>query len=292
MYPVSSHKRTLGIWVSNSVVLACIAVLENWFASKFSNEFGMTVHVSNFSSLIWSLTIKHLPLVDHSVTDLYILNLWFGAVIYYFKGVLTSSKGWSYMLVLLPSTRWRWCPVEYLLVSYSMRVCMKPSNIHPHTSAIWEKLIKPTYRTRLWRGKYGFILLHKDETFLCETGFLLSQVLWTTRKISKINYLVFQLLRGRVKRRGLPFITTTGSLYQILGPRMAEKFKYSGIFHTRNCVCLPMMDSDSYGWITVRRENRYGLAWKFSGYTRNSGFCAQITTIVLHILFGIFASSV
>ena len=52
----------------------------------------------------------------------------------HFKGVLTSSKGGSNMLVLLASPRWRWCPSEYLLVSNSTRFCMKPENIHTDTA--------------------------------------------------------------------------------------------------------------------------------------------------------------
>ena len=35
------------------------------------------------------------------------------------KGVLTSSKGGCYMLVVLASPRWRWCPGEYSLVLYA-----------------------------------------------------------------------------------------------------------------------------------------------------------------------------
>ena len=50
------------------------------------------------------------------------------------------------MLVLLASPRLRWCPGEYLLVAYSISNHMEPANIRQDTSAIWEKLIKPTYR--------------------------------------------------------------------------------------------------------------------------------------------------
>ena len=54
-----------------------------------------------------------------------------------FIGLLTSSKGGSYILVLLASPRWRWCPGEYSLVSNRISCCMKPANIRPDTSAIW-----------------------------------------------------------------------------------------------------------------------------------------------------------
>ena len=65
------------------------------------------------------------------------------------KAVLRSSKDGLYMLVLLASPRWRWCPGEYFLVSNSMVFCIEPENIHPDTSATWEKLIKPTYRAHI-----------------------------------------------------------------------------------------------------------------------------------------------
>ena len=40
---------------------------------------------------------------------------------------------------------------EYLLVPNYFRFCMKPANIRQDTySAIWEKLIKPTYRANLF----------------------------------------------------------------------------------------------------------------------------------------------
>ena len=54
------------------------------------------------------------------------------------------------MLVLLASHRWRWCPGKYLLVPYGFRICMKPANMRQDTSAIWEKLIKLTYRAHLF----------------------------------------------------------------------------------------------------------------------------------------------
>ena len=66
------------------------------------------------------------------------------------KAYLLRQKYGRYMLVLLASPRWRWCPADYLLVPYGFRFCMKPANIHQDTSAIWEKLIKPTYRAHLF----------------------------------------------------------------------------------------------------------------------------------------------
>ena len=54
------------------------------------------------------------------------------------------------MLVLLASPRWRWCPGEYFLIPYGFRFCMKPANIRQDTNAIWEKLIKPTYKAHLF----------------------------------------------------------------------------------------------------------------------------------------------
>ena len=48
------------------------------------------------------------------------------------------------MLVSLASPRGRWCLSEYVLVSYTMRFCIKPVNIRQETCTIWEKLIKLT----------------------------------------------------------------------------------------------------------------------------------------------------
>ena len=56
------------------------------------------------------------------------------------KAYKLRQKYGLYMLVLLASPRWRWCPGEYLLVSYVFRFCIKPANIRQDTSAIWEKL--------------------------------------------------------------------------------------------------------------------------------------------------------
>ena len=72
--------------------------------------------------------------------------------------VLRQKDG-LYMLVLLASTIWHWCLGEYLLVSYSMMFCMKPANIRPETSPIWEKRIKPTYRAQLFH-KVSMPLIH------------------------------------------------------------------------------------------------------------------------------------
>ena len=63
---------------------------------------------------------------------------------------LLGEKDGLYMLVLLASPRWLWCPGEYLLVSYSMIFCMEPEYIRQDISATWEKLIKPTYRVHLF----------------------------------------------------------------------------------------------------------------------------------------------
>ena len=60
------------------------------------------------------------------------------------KAYLLRQKDGLYTLVSLASPRWPWCPGEYLLVPYGFRFCMQPSNIRQDTSAIWEKLIKPT----------------------------------------------------------------------------------------------------------------------------------------------------
>ena len=66
------------------------------------------------------------------------------------KAYLLRQKDWLYMLVLLASPRWRWCPDEYLLVPYGFRFCMQRAYIRPETSDIWEKLIEPTYRVHLF----------------------------------------------------------------------------------------------------------------------------------------------
>ena len=63
---------------------------------------------------------------------------------------LLGEKDGLYMLVLLASLKWLWCPGEYLLVSYSMIFCMEPEYIRHDISATWEKLIKPTYRAHLF----------------------------------------------------------------------------------------------------------------------------------------------
>ena len=60
------------------------------------------------------------------------------------KGILLRQKDGLYMLVSLASSRWCGCPGEYLLVPYGFRFCMQLANIRQDTSAIWEKLIKPT----------------------------------------------------------------------------------------------------------------------------------------------------
>ena len=82
-----------------------------------------------------------------------IIHLMFGSYIILeileLKDVLRQKDG-LYMLVLLASPRWRWCPCEYLLVPYGFRFCMEPANFRLDTSAIWEKLIKPTYRSHLF----------------------------------------------------------------------------------------------------------------------------------------------
>ena len=68
------------------------------------------------------------------------------------KAYLLCQKEGLYMLVILASSRWCWCPGEYLPVSYRIWNHMEPANIRQDTSAIWEKLIKPTY----WRSiKYA-----------------------------------------------------------------------------------------------------------------------------------------
>ena len=64
------------------------------------------------------------------------------------KAYLRHQKDGLYMLVLLASPRWSWCPGEYLLVSYRIWNHMEPANIHQDTSTIWEKLIKPIYMYR------------------------------------------------------------------------------------------------------------------------------------------------
>ena len=66
------------------------------------------------------------------------------------KGYLLRQKDGLYMLVVLASPRWRWYPGKYLLIPYNFRFCMQPANIRQDTSAIWEKLIKPTYRAHLF----------------------------------------------------------------------------------------------------------------------------------------------
>ena len=66
------------------------------------------------------------------------------------KVYLLHQKDGLYMLVVLASPGWRWCPGEYLLVTCGFRFCMKPANICQDTSTIWEKLIKPTYRAHLF----------------------------------------------------------------------------------------------------------------------------------------------
>ena len=86
--------------------------------------------------------------------DIHLLwHVWFGYMAYSLKAYWLRQKGGSYMLVLLASPRWRWCPGEYSLVSLQhddslvsceSRSVMKPANIRPETSGIWEKLIKPT----------------------------------------------------------------------------------------------------------------------------------------------------
>ena len=63
----------------------------------------------------------------------------------YLKAYLLREKDGLYMLVLLASPRWRWCPGEYLLVPYGFRFCMQPANIRQDTSAT-----KPTYRAHLF----------------------------------------------------------------------------------------------------------------------------------------------
>ena len=74
------------------------------------------------------------------------------------------------MLVLLASPRWRWCPGEYLLVPYGFRLCMKPANIRLDTSAIWEKLIKPTYRAHLFDEVSTPLTHYLQNTFLFLNG--------------------------------------------------------------------------------------------------------------------------
>ena len=66
------------------------------------------------------------------------------------KAYLLRQKDGLYMLVLLASPRWRWCPGEYLLVSYRIRNYMELVNIRQDTNAIWEKLIKRTHRAHLF----------------------------------------------------------------------------------------------------------------------------------------------
>ena len=66
------------------------------------------------------------------------------------KAYLLRQKDGLYMLVLLASPRWRWCPGQYSLVPYGFRFCMQPSKMRQDTSSIREKLIKPTYRAHLF----------------------------------------------------------------------------------------------------------------------------------------------
>ena len=56
---------------------------------------------------------------------------------------LLCQKDGLYMLVLLASSRLRWCPSEYLLFPCGFRFCMKAANIRQDTSTTWEKLINP-----------------------------------------------------------------------------------------------------------------------------------------------------
>ena len=62
---------------------------------------------------------------------------------------LLRQKDGLYMLVVLASPRWGWCPGKYLLVPFGFTFCLNQQIFRQDTSAIWEKLKKPTYRTHL-----------------------------------------------------------------------------------------------------------------------------------------------
>ena len=102
----------------------------------------------NGGSLIYGPdeSLAHLVLLGTNLDQIMNTKLRIQIVI---KGVLTLSKDGLYMMVLLASPRWRWCPGKYSLVSYSMIFCVEPENIHPDTSATWDKLMKPTYGAHL-----------------------------------------------------------------------------------------------------------------------------------------------
>jgi len=97
---------------------------------------------------------------------------------------LLGEKDGLYLLVLLASPRWLWCPGEYLLVSYSMIFCMEPEYIRQDISATWEKLIKPTYRAHLFHQVSCTLILSLNApvTWLVNPWtyiFHMSMVTWT-----------------------------------------------------------------------------------------------------------------
>ena len=59
-------------------------------------------------------------------------------------------NGWALFVGFLSFSQMVLVPGEHLLVPYGFRFSMQPPNIRQDTSAIWEKLIKPTYRAHLF----------------------------------------------------------------------------------------------------------------------------------------------
>ena len=143
-----------------------------WKKDQFFTVFCMFTACHHcFSLSVFSLCYIEVPLFQVEEFKLYDtwclqIELW---VVYYsicllcgtrwpcifWQQMLTKSqtyffKMWVlYVAFILASPRWCWCLGECLLVSYRISCCMKPANVRLDTSAIWERLIKPTYRTHL-----------------------------------------------------------------------------------------------------------------------------------------------